>query len=490
MPLISYLIYLFRSNASKPAPNHIISQSHVPGVGYHIFFIILVFSIILSFFILQSAFLLLSAMTILTMLPLFNAIPYRSSLKSFANNVLESTLFFFYTTGFLRFLYIIYIFWVQCLTIKGFKMMYSILLSFNLGYIILIRYIFYLKLYHENLSFSIYLGYFILLVFVIFRYLTDASFFLIKLICDKYVNYKEILLTEMPEELPESSTTSRSSNPRWGGIFNFHFHKHKHMYPPQPPISNFAYYGKIAFAITGLAFTAFAGYNYHRTADAAVRSADAAEVQAGLMSKEEFKKRHPSEGFFLFIMITIRHRLHSFSHMFNRRFFISCVSYILIFSFLIFYIKPLAACVEIDTSSKLLNDFLLRGHANRIEILREVVKQSTSVDELLYLSSVINECIPTDNYYQANPFVNDTVSSLPHHIMSPSNFFKTIILFIFLSFLGLLFLKIPFFFFPLPLYQQHLLYLLSVIEKDPSRYMEALSSCYQNLIDSGFFDNI
>lgn len=108
------------------------------------------------------------------------------------------------------------------------------------------------------------------------------------MICTKFPYNKEVLLSELPEDLPDSgpSYNHKSSIPRFGGFLNFHFHRH--IYPPELPQSKFSGYAKITFALVGLGVTAIAGYNYHRTADAA-------EVQAGLMTPQEYNQRHPKK---------------------------------------------------------------------------------------------------------------------------------------------------------------------------------------------------
>ena len=89
--------------------------------------------------------------------------------------------------------------------------------------------------------------------------------------------------------------------PRSKSFYIFGRHTHVHNHPPIPPIPQSTFYRNcgLAMGFMGLVISSYACYTYHlsavasaRSADAAVRAADAAEVQIGTMSKEEFEKRH------------------------------------------------------------------------------------------------------------------------------------------------------------------------------------------------------
>jgi len=190
---------------------------------------------------------------------------------------------------------------------------------------------------------------------------------------------------------------------------------------------------------------------------------------------------------------TIRQRLKAFFYIFNSpgvlSFFYYIMLTVLIFSFILYYKYPIAFCSESDASFTSLDAFFLRGHNNRIEILKEVVSETESLDKLSYIYTVITEAL-YNNYSPGdmNPFINDSIFPSAHYVLSPSDFFKAILLFIFFSILGLFFIKGTFLFFPTTFYQEQILLLLSLMQKDPVTYMDALSSCYENLMDSGFFD--
>lgn len=101
-----------------------------------------------------------------------------------------------------------------------------------------------------------------------------------------------LLVGELPH-IPEEPTNMPPSYSR--RLFLWGRHTHHHYHPPGVPPSALYRNCGIGFALIGLGLTSYACYQYHISAEAIVRVADAAEVQAGLMTKEEFRTRHPKE---------------------------------------------------------------------------------------------------------------------------------------------------------------------------------------------------
>lgn len=107
-----------------------------------------------------------------------------------------------------------------------------------------------------------------------------------------YLQHKVQVNAKIPEELPEIQINSQplssqnSVKSHFSGFLNFHFHKQRHIYLPKLPQSKYTSYVKLGFALISLGFTAFAGYNYHR-------SADLTELQLGVITHEEYNLCHP-----------------------------------------------------------------------------------------------------------------------------------------------------------------------------------------------------
>ena len=193
---------------------------------------------------------------------------------------------------------------------RGYAFFYVLLHIAVLVYLITAHYILYLKIASVSVPISIYLFYCFTIVLLLLKTLTQSSSFFIVSICLRFPSYKEILLSELPEEFLDISSKGASSSSyssvysKWGGLFNVHVHRHRHINPPELPQSKITTYTKIGFAIIGLGFTAFAGYNYNRAVDAAIRSADAAvraadlsALQQGIIDKEEYYRRHPGDRY-------------------------------------------------------------------------------------------------------------------------------------------------------------------------------------------------
>jgi uncharacterized BrkB/YihY/UPF0761 family membrane protein len=187
------------------------------------------------------------------------------------------------------------------------------ILMFFLGfttclYFVILRFSFYLSLnkMHISLYPSLFLLFYLSFFCFIFRIFLMFCARICSFISLNLDQYQGILYTEIPPVIEESNTTSYSST-RFVGLFNRHTHHHH--YPPNiPRMSTIAKVG-LATSIFGVGLGTYACYQYHlsanaavRSADAAVisanaavisanaavRSADAAEVSAGMMSKESF----------------------------------------------------------------------------------------------------------------------------------------------------------------------------------------------------------
>ena len=206
-----------------------------------------------------------------------------------------------YLIGLLDISYRYYLFLNNKLSLSAYKV-YIIFISFwFFSYILAARYLFFLKLNNEYISWSFIIIYFIMSLGIIIRGFTSFSWFIIPLI---FTNYKDISIFLIPvEELPPSSnstiespsTHSHSTTFRYGGFFSRHYHNNNNYYPPHIPRGNFYRNTGLTLGLFGACCSAFACYTYYKSAEATIKSADAAALSAGAISKETYYKRHPED---------------------------------------------------------------------------------------------------------------------------------------------------------------------------------------------------
>ena len=287
MPYAIKIFYLqIKESCQNPAQNGLIYSYR-----YLVFFITM-FLFVISIILLRSPLILLMSLFILSCMPLLSLFPRNWPLYPFIGVCLESIIFFFSKTKMLNWFFFIYQFWFSILTLKAFKVFTVLLGSFFIYYIIIARYIFYYKVSNIPIPSYLYFLYFLGIVLLFIRGLTNFSAFLIPFVFSNYPRYGEIMLSEIPD-ISELKDKPQPQVLQFRGWFTYH--KHKHFYPPEMPRSSFIRYIGVTCVFVSLGFTGYACYNYRISALAAVRSADIAAVNAGLISKDEYYVRHPGD---------------------------------------------------------------------------------------------------------------------------------------------------------------------------------------------------
>lgn len=242
----------------------------------------------------KSALCLLILIATLSTTPYLLLIPKRYS--GLISDILEVLVKAFYHFGVLKPLFYLYTFLNTSISFRKYKIMTLFFGIILLSFILLNRYLFFLKLEHQHISLGYLLLYLILLVGVCIRVLFNYSFFIIPLTFTRFPHIGILLTGDMPDipEIPVSKP-SGTTPITYKGWFTKHTHHHNYYYPPEIPRSYFTRNVGLGIGGIGLCLTGFACYQYYRSANAAilaanatVRAADAAEVSAGLRSKESY----------------------------------------------------------------------------------------------------------------------------------------------------------------------------------------------------------
>ena len=317
IPYTLQILYL-QYKHTKPAP---VDQTYNYNYNNGIFIAILcLLLIIVSFALTTSPFLLLLFILWLSLTQVLAFISSVNYLKRYTKPILESFIYFLFITGLLKVFFYIYQFLFSCLTYRGFKVFMIFITCGYFFYLIAARYVFTYKLSQVPLPFSFILLYFFASLLLFFRFLVNFSIFIIPYILVHHPDYIEILLTGIPEfdDIPNKPTPPMQSNPHIQNrsLFSFQQHRHIYRFPPQMPNSNLVRNIGIGCGIGTVVIGGIACGVYYQTllesrrmadaavitadaaiksADAAVKSADAAAKQAGLISTQEYYKRHPED---------------------------------------------------------------------------------------------------------------------------------------------------------------------------------------------------
>ena len=177
------------------------------------------------------------------------------------------------------------------LTVLKFKLIIAGIFLWFFGYILVIRYILFLKINNLPLSIGIMFLYVIFSFSVIIRGFTSFSLFLIPFIFNHYPE-KGLLL------MPPFDEGNNNGN-KFFGFMPKHNHNH-YYYPPNSPKFGFYRGATLCLGICGLGISAFACTIYNKAAiaaeiqaKAAERQADQWEVSRGIRSEEDYLKKYP-----------------------------------------------------------------------------------------------------------------------------------------------------------------------------------------------------
>lgn len=265
-------------------------------------FLILCFAVI---WLINFPIILLLFMILLSTVPFLAWIPSSWKLSQYSKPITNTFIDLFIGLGLYKYIYNWYQFLNCNLTLKGFKVLIVILALFFLFYLGLARYILYLKFELQIVPLWIYILFFIASIGLILRSITTFSMFIIPFMIYNYPHHLAILHSgpEMPTEIPPSpsASTEPPTKKYFGGLYNRHIHHH---YPNTPEIPRSFFQRNLGFGVAcaGLCLSTFACYQYYKSANAAVtsaleakRAADIAARQAGLITDDQYYKRHPSD---------------------------------------------------------------------------------------------------------------------------------------------------------------------------------------------------
>ena len=270
--------------------------------------------IFLSFILFKSPFLLLLFMIFVGSTPALALVPNKWRAATYTQQFLHMIIYFLLQSRTLKYFFFIYELWYGCLTDKGFKVFAFLLHLLIFFYMIVTRYIIYFRIEHIPISVNLQILYTLGCFFLFLRFITNFSFFIIPYTFLHYPQYAQILLTEIPDmpDMPDVETNPRNTNPPsntkppsdlpkpfFHRLFSFHKHQHQHHhhhnYPPHIPRSNFYRNCGLGLATVTVGLSAYACYYYQLSAHAALKQNDLTAYQAGLISKEEYYKRHPQD---------------------------------------------------------------------------------------------------------------------------------------------------------------------------------------------------
>lgn len=249
----------------------------------------------------KSALCLLILIGALSTTPYLLLIPKRYS--GLTTDILEVLVKAFYHFGVLKPLFYLYTFLNTSISFRKYKIITLFFGIILLSFILLNRYLFFLKLEHQHISLGYLLLYLILLVGVCIRVLFNYSFFIIPLTFTRFPHIGLLLTGDMPDipEIPVSKPSSTTPI-TYKGWFTKHVHHHNYYYPPEIPRSYFTRNVGLGIGGIGLCLTGFACYQYYRSANAAILAADAAvkannlnALSQGIITREEYFKRHPED---------------------------------------------------------------------------------------------------------------------------------------------------------------------------------------------------
>ena len=227
-------------------------------------------------------------------------------------NLINALLNLLYVSGFLNLAYNYYCWLNNKINYFYFKV-YTILIGLGfISYILISRYLLFLKINTEIVPWWVLILYTITNFFLIIRGFTSFSWSMIPIILSDYPVYGRLLVLP-PDGIPPSSSTGNNTTNNYGGFMSRHTYNH---YPPKPPfIPKTNFYRNCTFTLgaIGLCCSVFACYTYHKSANAAVeavnaaeeaavaaakeaaRQADASAVSAGVMSKKTYYERNPGD---------------------------------------------------------------------------------------------------------------------------------------------------------------------------------------------------
>ena len=281
---------------------------------YFLSLFLILFTIGFTIIVYQNTLLILIAMIFFSILPglsLLIVTPFEK-ISQKAKSIIDSFLYLLYTTDLLKIAFTYYCWLNNKLSYFQFKIYAIFVHLLLLFYILVARYVFLLKINFQAIPPYILVLFFLASCGLIFRGFTTFSWSIIPFVFTYYPSYGRLLIP-LDSDIPSSEGSSNNPNSGnmsyYGGFLPRHNHTHHHYHPPVPPKSNFYKNFGLTLGVIGCGCSIFACYVYNksanatvaqaieakRQADAAVKAADATAVSAGVLSKESYYERYPSD---------------------------------------------------------------------------------------------------------------------------------------------------------------------------------------------------
>jgi len=257
-------------------------------------FVILFFLLFsLNFIIFKNPLIILLFISFLALIPVLQILlvhKKKTNLLIKLEKVLKPILELLKVIGFIDFIFFWYVFFNSFLSLKFFKTVTLIFSLLNVCYLFCGKYIFYLKIINEQVSFFLLFFLSFLSLGLILRLLTSFSFIFIPFIVKTY----PLTLVE-GFDLPEKEQNNSTNKPPFKGWFNTH--NHHHYYPPEVPRSKWLTSLGYGLGFSSIFIGLYGCFQYHNANNIAYNALQEQREanKASLKQNNEFERQNDLE---------------------------------------------------------------------------------------------------------------------------------------------------------------------------------------------------